>query len=337
MNANATSNPNGLQDQPLESQPLEAQYNFAFLDETTKRAIRRSMIKAVCIPGFQVPFASRELPLPYGWGTGGVQCTAALLGPTDVLKVIDQGADDTTNAVSIRSFFTATAGVETTTSTTQATIVQTRHRIPETAAGEEQILVFQVPIPEPMRFLEPREEITRELHALNDYSLAYLRLYEDLTRQGRASTSYNHPVRVNGRYVMSPSPIPSFDNPKLHQSKALCIFGAGREQRIYAVPPFTDVRSLEFEDRPFTVETWDTACARCGSTESFLDEVIREVRGVDGQLSFERQFTCSDSDYCGGRFHQLVSAPQQHTEVGPASLSPEDEARYARVWTAGDL
>jgi alpha-D-ribose 1-methylphosphonate 5-phosphate C-P lyase len=42
------------------------------------------------------------MPLPYGWGTGGIQVTAAIIGRDDVLKVIDQGADDTTNAVSIR-------------------------------------------------------------------------------------------------------------------------------------------------------------------------------------------------------------------------------------------
>ena len=76
--------------------------------------IRRAMLKAVAIPGYQVPFASREMPMPYGWGTGGVQVTASVLGPADVLKVIDQGADDTTNAVSIRKFFEKTAGVTTT-------------------------------------------------------------------------------------------------------------------------------------------------------------------------------------------------------------------------------
>ena len=76
---------------------------------------------------------------------------------TDVLKVIDQGADDTTNAVSIRKFFAKTAGVATTTRTREATIIQTRHRIPEEQLTEEQILVYQVPIPEPLRFLEPRE------------------------------------------------------------------------------------------------------------------------------------------------------------------------------------
>ena len=105
-------------------------YNFAYLDEQTKRMIRRAILKAIAIPGYQVPFASREMPMPYGWGTGGVQVTAAILGPQDVLKVIDQGSDDTTNAISIRKFFAKTAGVATTTATGEATVIQTRHRIP---------------------------------------------------------------------------------------------------------------------------------------------------------------------------------------------------------------
>ena len=52
--------------------PLEG-YAFAYLDETTKRMIRRGLLKAVAIPGYQVPFASREMPMPCGWGTGGIQ------------------------------------------------------------------------------------------------------------------------------------------------------------------------------------------------------------------------------------------------------------------------
>ena len=47
-------------------------YNYAFLDEGSKREIRRSILKAVAIPGYQVPFASRELPIGRGWGTGGI-------------------------------------------------------------------------------------------------------------------------------------------------------------------------------------------------------------------------------------------------------------------------
>ncbi len=108
-----------------------ATYNFAYLDEQTKRMIRRAILKGIAIPGYQVPFASREMPMPYGWGTGGVQVTASIIGPDDVLKVIDQGADDTTNAVSIRAFFKKVANVAVTTETAKATIIQTRHRIPE--------------------------------------------------------------------------------------------------------------------------------------------------------------------------------------------------------------
>ena len=162
-------------------------YNFAYLDEGTKRMIRRAILKAIAIPGYQVPFAAREMPMPYGWGTGGVQVTAAILGASDVLKVIDQGADDTTNAVSIRRFFTATAGIPTTTRTAEASVIQTRHRIPEAPLSEGQVLVYQVPIPEPLRFLEPRETETRQLHALAEYGLMHVKLYEDIAQIGRAS------------------------------------------------------------------------------------------------------------------------------------------------------
>ncbi len=214
-------------------------YNFAYLDEQTKRMIRRAILKAIAIPGYQVPFASREMPMPYGWGTGGVQVTAAILGPDDVLKVIDQGSDDTTNAISIRKFFAKTAGVETTTSTADATVIQTRHRIPEAPLHAGQVLVYQVPIPEPLRFLEPRETETRRMHALGEYGLMHVKLYEDIARFGHIATSYAYPVKVNARYVMDPSPTPKFDNPKMDDCPALQLFGAGREKRIYAIPPHT--------------------------------------------------------------------------------------------------
>jgi alpha-D-ribose 1-methylphosphonate 5-phosphate C-P lyase len=72
------------------------------------------------------------------------------------------------------------------------------------------------------------------------------------------------------------------------------LFGAGREKRIYAVPPHTPVKSLDFADHPFTVEQWDQRCAICGAADSFLDEVITDDRGG-------RMFVCSDTDYCRGR------------------------------------
>ncbi len=269
-------------------------YSFAFLDEATKRMIRRAILKAVAIPGHQVPFGAREMPLPYGWGTGGIQVTASIIGPDDVLKVIDQGADDTTNAVSIRRFFARTAGVATTTHTTAATIIQTRHRIPETALGPGQIIVYQVPIPEPLSKLEPRIAEATKLHALADYGLMQVRLYEDIARHGRSSSAYGHPVMVDGRYLMSPSPIPAFDNPKMDGMAALQLFGAGREKRIYAVPPHTSVKSLDFDDHPFDPIRAPQACALCGSDVSYLDEIITDDAGG-------RMFVCSDTDYCEGR------------------------------------
>ena len=269
-------------------------YNFAYLDENTKRMIRRALLKAVAIPGHQVPFGAREMPLPYGWGTGGIQVTAAVLGPKDVLKVIDQGADDTTNAVSIRRFFNRVAGVETTTHTADATIIQTRHRIPEAHLTEAQIIVYQVPMPEPLFRLEPRLAETKRMHALADYGLMHVKLYEDIARHGHIATSYSYPVMVDGRYLMSPSPIPAFDNPKMDRMPALQLFGAGREKRIYAVPPYTDVRSLDFEDHPFRPHRANACCELCGSRTSYLDEVVTDDRGG-------RMFVCSDTDYCETR------------------------------------
>ncbi|WP_444461641.1 alpha-D-ribose 1-methylphosphonate 5-phosphate C-P-lyase PhnJ [Rhodobacter capsulatus] len=269
-------------------------YSFAYLDAATKRMIRRALLKALAVPGYQVPFASREMPMPYGWGTGGVQVTAACLIPEDVLKVIDQGADDTTNAVSIRRFFERTAGVATTTHTQDATLIQTRHRIPEAPLSEDQILVFQVPIPEPLRFLEPREAETRRMHALADYGLMHVKLYEDIARHGAIATSYAYPVLVEGRHVMDPSPIPKFDNPKLGDCPAIQLFGAGRECRIHALPPYTRVVSLDFEDHPFEATKAEAACDLCGAGTSYLDEVITDDAGG-------RMFCCSDTDFCAGR------------------------------------
>ncbi|MDB5585535.1 MAG: PhnJ [Devosia sp.] len=269
-------------------------YNFAYLDEQTKRMIRRAILKAIAIPGYQVPFASREMPMPYGWGTGGVQVTAAIVGPTDVLKVIDQGADDTTNAVSIRAFFAKVANVKTTTHTGDATIIQTRHRIPEKQLQAGQTLVYQVPIPEPLRLLEPRETETRVMHALKEYGLMHVKLYEDIATHGRIATTYGYPVMVEDRYVMSPSPTPKFDNPKMHMSAALQLFGAGREMRIYAVPPFTKVVSLDFEDHPFEIQHFSEPCALCAATGVYLDEVILDDHG--GHM-----FVCSDTDNCEDR------------------------------------
>lgn len=274
---------------------IEKGYNFAFLDEFTKREIRRKILKAVAIPGYQVPFGSREMPLAKGWGTGGIQITLSIIGEPDVLKVIDQGSDDSVNAVNIRNLVVRMTGAQTTADTSEATIIQTRHRIPEEVLRAEQIVVFQVPFPEPLRSIEPSEQVTRQMHARKDYSGMWLHLYEDIVRHGRITIGARYPVMVNGRYLMDPSPIPRWDVPRLNQAPVLYLFCAGREKRIYAIAPHTSVEPLEFEDYTFEVEDFSgKICERCGSSDTFLDEMIDETTG-------SKKYFCSDTSFCDKR------------------------------------
>ncbi len=271
---------------------MNKNYNFAFLDEGSKREIRRSSIKAVAIPGYQVPFGSRELPIGRGWGTGGIQLTLSLIGPDDVLKVIDQGSDESVNAVNIKKFVGLCTDVKTTGRTGEATVIQTRHRIPEVPMTNDQILILQVPIPEPLRIVEASEEVTKKMHAEKDYAPIWLQLYESLMKYKKITISSEYPVMVEDRYIMNPSPIPKFDNPKLHEADCLYLFGAGREKKIYAIPPYTKVASLEFEDVPFEKESFrGKHCRLCGSTDTYLDEMFDAVTG-------ERFYQCSDTSCC---------------------------------------
>ncbi|MCM3762207.1 alpha-D-ribose 1-methylphosphonate 5-phosphate C-P-lyase PhnJ [Alkalihalobacillus oceani] len=267
-------------------------YNFAFFDEGSKREIRRATLKAIAIPGYQVPFASREMPIGRGWGTGGLQLTLSLIGRKDILKVIDQGSDESVNAVNIKKLVVDTTGVETTEHTAEATLIQSRHRIPEVPLTSEQILVLQVPLPEPLRYYEPSESVTKKLHAEHEYSGAWLMLFEQIMKYGSMTTGADHPVLVHERYVMAPSPIPRFDNPKMNESDALILLGAGREKKVYAVPPYTKVVSLDFDDYPFAPETFeDKQCRLCGSTGVFLDELFDEATD-------EAVYQCNDTSYC---------------------------------------
>lgn len=171
-----------------------------------------------------------------------------------MLKVINQSANDTTNAVSIRNFFKRVTKVNTTKRTNNATLIQTRHRIPKTPLTKNQIIIFQVPIPKPLRFIKPRKTKTRTMHALKKYGVMQVKLYKNIARFSHIATTYAYPVKVNGRYVINPSPIPKFNNPKINIMPALQLFSAGRKKRIYAVPPFTRVKSLNFNNHPFTVQ-----------------------------------------------------------------------------------
>ncbi|MHB8072759.1 alpha-D-ribose 1-methylphosphonate 5-phosphate C-P-lyase PhnJ [Desulfosporosinus fructosivorans] len=271
---------------------MKINYNFAFFDEDSKREIRRATLKAVALPGYQVPFASREMPIARGWGTGGLQLTLSLVGKEDILKVIDQGSDESVNAVNIKKLIHLTTGIKVTDETAEATIIQSRHRIPEIPLQAGQILVLQVPLPEPLRYYEPSEFETKKLHAEQEYSGAWLMLFEQIMNYKTMATGADHPVMVHDRYVMAPSPIPRFDNPKLNSSPALILLGAGREKKVYAVPPFTRVVSLDFEDYPFKVESFqDKSCRLCAAKGVYLDEILDSTTG-------ETVYQCNDTSFC---------------------------------------
>jgi alpha-D-ribose 1-methylphosphonate 5-phosphate C-P lyase len=274
----------------IENKKYNNKYNFAFIDESTKKEIRRKLLKAVAIPGYQVPYSSPEMPISRGWGTGGLHVTLALIGKDDVFKIIDQGSDASVNACNLREFVQSMTNCKITFDTTEATLIQTRHRITEEELNANQLFVFQVPQPEPLRGVERYEYRTRQMHGEADYAKMWVSLYESFVRYGDIMLGAGYPVKVNDRYIMAPSPIPRWDVPNLNQSEALFLFGAGREKRLYAVPPHTKVEPLEFEDVKFDIERFiGKSCYKTGSAKAFLDELFLD----DGS----KQFVVNDSNY----------------------------------------
>ena len=272
-------------------------YNFGFIDEDAKREIRRSLLKALAIPGYQVPYSSREMPMGRGFGTGGLQITLSVITNQDTLKMIDQGSDDSVNAVSLRNFITMTCdGVDTTDRTQNATLIQSRHRIPETKLTEDQIVVLQVPLPDPLWVVEPQDEKRRVMHSEFDYARLWVKLYEDVKDYDEITIAACYPTMINDGYVIDPSPIPRWDVPKLNNSPCPILLGAGREKRIYAVPPYTKAEPLSFDDICFKVEDFKDRngvryiCSRCGAENTYLEE-FNDAAG-------NKIHQCSDTDYC---------------------------------------
>lgn len=258
--------------------------SYGFLDASAKREIRRKSLKAIAVPGCQIPYASREVPMARGWGTGGLQVSCTLINPSTTVKVIDQGADDSVNAASIRRFLARVSGAPTTLDTLKADLIQSRHRIPEEVLREDQVLVLQVPNPEPLRPVQPNMSIARQMHADADYGRMWLQLYEQIVRSGRVMQGASYPSLVHGRFVMTPSPIPRWDVPKMNMANHLTILSAGREKRLHAVPPFTRVEPLVFDDVPYRVEEHGAlVCARSGAKGFFMNEIPQD----DGSSSFE--------------------------------------------------
>lgn len=264
---------------------------YAYLDERSKREVRRATLKALALPGRQVPFASREMPVARGWGSGGLQVTLSLVGPEDVVKVIDQGDDSSLNAASMRELIARTAGVAVTTRTREATIVQSRHRLPEIPLRPDQLLVLQMPHPEPLRRVVSDPAEAARLHAEGDVTPAWVELYDDEVRHGGPVGGADHPILVDGETLASPSPIPRYDVLALDRRPHPIILGAGRLARITALPPWTSVRPLAFRDRPLAPEHAPCPCYLCASASSY------RVMSQPGSGTWR----CSDVDACQER------------------------------------
>lgn len=274
----------------IENKKFNNSHNYGYIDENTKKEIRRKLLKGISIPGYQVPYSSPEMPIARGWGTGGLHVTLAIIGKEDIFKIIDQGSDASVNACNLRNFVHAFTNCKTTFETTKASIIQTRHRITEEKLRADQIMVFQVPQPEPLRSVEKYEFKTRQMHAEADYAKIWVSLYESIVKFGDIMRGASYPVMVNKRYVMAPSPIPRWDVPNLDQAECLYLFGAGREKRLYAIPPFTNVKPLEFEDIKFKIENFDNKmCQLTGEKLAFLDELY----GDNGNSTY----VVNDSDF----------------------------------------
>jgi alpha-D-ribose 1-methylphosphonate 5-phosphate C-P lyase len=73
-------------------------------------------------------------------------------------------------------------------------------------------------------------------------------------------------------------------------AKHLTILSAGREKRIFAVPPHTRVEPLVFSDVPYRVEDHGhLTCARSGAQGFFMNEIPQD----NGSSTFE----VSDSEW----------------------------------------
>ncbi len=173
--------------------------------------IRRAILKAIAIPGYQVPFASREMPMmPYGWGTGGVQVTAAILGPRRHAEGDRSGCRRHHQRCldprllredrQCRGDHGDTRGDDQSRPATASRKQRSpKDRCWSTRCRSLSRCAFS------SRARPRRAPCTRS----REYGLMHVKLYEDIARHGHIATTYAYPVKIEGRYVMDPSPIPN--------------------------------------------------------------------------------------------------------------------------------
>ncbi len=225
------------------------------MDEGAKREVRRALLKAVALPGHQVPFASPELPIARGWGTGGLQVTMSLIGPRrraqdhrpGLRRKRERGkpAQAPGGHHGGAHHLRLPGGNPPAVPAPPAGDPHDRGTgcRPAGAAPRARCAWWS-----PARWKRgectPRET-TRGCGCPSTRTSS---------RTGPCPSSWGYPCRVNDSYIMSPPRCRAGTCPGCTMARHLTLLGAGREKRVYAVPPYTSVRPLEFEDLPFTVE-----------------------------------------------------------------------------------
>ena len=100
--------------------------------------------------------------------------------------------------------------------------------------------------------LVEEESESRKMHAYAEYGAMHVQLYKSIARFGRITTTYDYPVKVAERYLMSPSPTLKFDNPKMHRIQRSAPWGRSGETALCGASYSGE--SLAFEDHPFGVQ-----------------------------------------------------------------------------------
>ena len=293
-----------------------AGYNFAYLDEQTKRMIRRAILKAVAIPGYQVPFGSardaaalwlghRRHPghgrdhrpgrRAQGHRPGRRRHHQRRLDPRASSPGRPGCATTDAHRGGHASSRPATASPRR--RCARARSWSTRCRSRSRCAGSSRA--------------RPRRA---SMHALADYGLMHVRLYEDIARHGHVATTYDYPVMVNGRYLMAPSPIPELRQPEDAPHRRRCSCSApGARSGSTPCRPTPPVRSLDFEDHPVR--------------RSSAGPALRALRR-------RRQLSRRGGDRRPRRAdvrllrHRLLREPRQAQRRRPARMS-----RAARCWS----
>jgi alpha-D-ribose 1-methylphosphonate 5-phosphate C-P lyase len=118
----------------------------------------------------------------------------------------------------------------------------------------------------------------------------HVKLYEDIARFGHIATTYAYPVKVNGALRDGPVADAEIRQSEDAHVAALQLFGAGREKRIYAMPPYTGGQP-RFRGPSLRAPAQGLPCALCGAEDSISTRSSLDDKGG-------RMFVCSDTDHC---------------------------------------